>query len=162
MQEMQVWILGQEDPQEWEVATPSSTAACKFSQTEEPGRLQPTGHKASEMTELLSAHVQCGHFGSSTASVCVYPHFIIYFPASHVCESKVYVLCGTQYWILLSFLVFCFKSNQTIPDFWPECLIHIFNGFINMVEFISAILLLVFFRSMSFLFPCSFFTAFCL
>ena len=40
MQETQVWSLGQEDPLEKEMATHSSTLACKIPWMEEPGRLQ--------------------------------------------------------------------------------------------------------------------------
>ena len=40
MQEMQVWALGQEDPLETEIATPSSILAWEVPWTEEPGGLQ--------------------------------------------------------------------------------------------------------------------------
>ena len=40
MQDMQVWSLGQEDPQEKEMATHSSILAWKIPWTEEPGGLQ--------------------------------------------------------------------------------------------------------------------------
>ena len=43
MQEMQVWSLGREDPQEKEMAVYSSILAWKISWTEEPGSLQSTG-----------------------------------------------------------------------------------------------------------------------
>ena len=39
MQETQVESLGQEDPQEKEMATPSSILAGEIPRTEEPGRL---------------------------------------------------------------------------------------------------------------------------
>ena len=43
MWETQVWSLGQEDPLEKEMATPSSILAWRIPWTEEPGRLQSTG-----------------------------------------------------------------------------------------------------------------------
>ena len=43
MQETWVQSLGQEDPQEKEMATHSSTLAWKIPWTEEPGRLQSMG-----------------------------------------------------------------------------------------------------------------------
>ena len=39
----QVRSLGQEDPPEKEMATQSSTLACRIPRTWEPGELQPTG-----------------------------------------------------------------------------------------------------------------------
>ena len=45
MQETQVRSLGQEDPLEKEMATPSSILAWKISWTEEPGGLQRRGHR---------------------------------------------------------------------------------------------------------------------
>ena len=42
-QETQVWFLGQEDPQEEEMAIHSSILAWKIPWTEEPGRLQSKG-----------------------------------------------------------------------------------------------------------------------
>ena len=43
MQETWVGSLGQEDPLEKEMATLSSTLACKIPWTEKPGRLQSMG-----------------------------------------------------------------------------------------------------------------------
>ena len=43
MQEMSVRSLGQEDPLEKEMATPSSVLAWETPRTEEPGRLQSMG-----------------------------------------------------------------------------------------------------------------------
>ena len=43
MQEVQVWFLGQEDPQEKEIATHSNIIAWKIPWTEEPGGLQSVG-----------------------------------------------------------------------------------------------------------------------
>ena len=43
VQETQVWSLGQEDPLEKEMATPSSILAWKIPWTGEPGKLQPMG-----------------------------------------------------------------------------------------------------------------------
>ena len=43
MKEMQVWLLGQEDPLEKEVATHSSILAWKIPWMEEPDRLQSVG-----------------------------------------------------------------------------------------------------------------------
>ena len=51
MQESHVQSLGWEDPLEKEMATHSSTLAWKIPWTEEPGRLQSTGHKELDMTE---------------------------------------------------------------------------------------------------------------
>jgi len=43
MQEMPVWSLGQEDPQEKEILTRSSILAWEIPWTEEPGGLQSKG-----------------------------------------------------------------------------------------------------------------------
>ena len=50
-----IWVqsLGWEDPLEKEMATHSSILAWRIPWTEEPGGLQPTGHKESDMTEQL-------------------------------------------------------------------------------------------------------------
>ena len=53
MWETWVWSLGQEDPLEKEMAAHSSILAWRIPWTEEPGRLQSTGHKESDMTERL-------------------------------------------------------------------------------------------------------------
>ena len=51
MRETRVQFLNQEDPLEKETATHSSTIAWKIPWMEEPGRLQSTGHKESDMTK---------------------------------------------------------------------------------------------------------------
>ena len=56
MRETWVQSLGQEDPLEKEMATHSSILAWRTPQREEPGRLQSTGHKESDMTEQLHFH----------------------------------------------------------------------------------------------------------
>ena len=137
------------------MATRSSILAWEISQTEETGGLQSMGAQSqTRLSDWAHTHRIAGLVLIWLLFAwCVYIYiyfFIIYFQTFHVFESKVYVVCGTWHWTLFSFLVFCFESYQTIPDFWPECLIHIFNGFTDMVEFISAILLLAFFR------PCPF------
>ena len=43
VQETQVQALGQEDPPEKDMATPSSVPAWEMRRTEEPGGLQSTG-----------------------------------------------------------------------------------------------------------------------
>ena len=54
MRETWVQSLGQEDPLEKEMATHSSTLACKTPWTEKPGRLHsPRGPKESDTTEWL-------------------------------------------------------------------------------------------------------------
>ena len=53
MRETQVWSLGREDPLEKETAIHSSILAWRISWTEEPGRLQSTGCKELDTTELL-------------------------------------------------------------------------------------------------------------
>ena len=49
--EMGVLSLGWEDPLKEEMAIHSSTLAWEISWKEEPGRLNPWGHKKSDMTE---------------------------------------------------------------------------------------------------------------
>ena len=51
MQETRVQFLSQEDPLEKETATHSSAIAWKIPWMEEPGRLQSTGNKESDMTK---------------------------------------------------------------------------------------------------------------
>ena len=50
---LETWVrsLGREDTLEKEMATHSSTLACKIPWTVEPGRLQSWGRKESDMTE---------------------------------------------------------------------------------------------------------------
>ena len=52
MQETRVQALGQEDPLEEGMATHSGILAWRVPWTEEPGGLQPWGHKQSDMTEV--------------------------------------------------------------------------------------------------------------
>ena len=47
-QEKWVWSLGQEDPLDKEMATPSSVLAWRTPWTEEPGGYSPQGHTESE------------------------------------------------------------------------------------------------------------------
>ena len=54
VQETRVLSLGQEDPLEEGMATPSSTLAWRSPRREEPGGLQSMGHKELDMTELLT------------------------------------------------------------------------------------------------------------
>ena len=54
MQETRVRSLAWEDPLEKAVATHSSILAWRIPWTEEPGGLQPTGCKESDMTEQLT------------------------------------------------------------------------------------------------------------
>ena len=58
MQEMWDQSLSGEDPLEKEMATHSSILAWNTSGTEEPGRLQSTGHKESDTAERLSKYTQ--------------------------------------------------------------------------------------------------------
>ena len=50
-QEIQVQSLGLEDPLEEEMATHSDILVWEIPWTEEPGGLQPMGHKESDRTE---------------------------------------------------------------------------------------------------------------
>ena len=59
MQEMQVQLLGREDPLEEEMATHSSILAWEIPQTEKPGRLQSMGSQSvghDRATEHVSMH----------------------------------------------------------------------------------------------------------
>ena len=56
MEEIWVQSLGQGDPLEKEMATQSSILAYKILWTEEPGRLQSTGSKKSDMDEHTHTH----------------------------------------------------------------------------------------------------------
>ena len=53
-QEMQVWILGQEDPLEEEMATHSTIFVCKIPRTEEHGGLQSMGSQSQTWLSNLS------------------------------------------------------------------------------------------------------------
>ena len=53
MRETWVRSLGWEDPLEKEMAIHSRTIAWEIPWTEEPGRLQPMGHKELDTTEQL-------------------------------------------------------------------------------------------------------------
>ena len=53
MQETGVRSLGREDPLEKEMATHSSTLACKIPWTEEPGRLQAAAAKSLQLCLTL-------------------------------------------------------------------------------------------------------------
>ena len=52
-QETWIWSLLWEDPLETEMATHASNAAWEIPWTEEPGGLQPTGHKELDMIEHM-------------------------------------------------------------------------------------------------------------
>ena len=54
MQEVQDQSLGQEDSLEEEMATHSSILTSRILWTEEPGGLQPSVHKESDLTERLT------------------------------------------------------------------------------------------------------------
>ena len=54
MQETQVQCLGWENPLKKGMATHSSILVWRIPWTEEPGRLQSTGRKESDTTELLT------------------------------------------------------------------------------------------------------------
>ena len=56
MRETWVRSLGREDPLEKEIATHSSVLVWRIPWMEEPGELQSTGHKESDMTERLHFH----------------------------------------------------------------------------------------------------------
>ena len=56
-QEMWVQSLGQEDPQEQEMATHSSILACKIPWTEEPGGLQSMGLDITEHTHPSTSDI---------------------------------------------------------------------------------------------------------
>ena len=59
-QETCVRSLGREDPLEKGMATSSGIPAWRILQTEEPGQLQPMGHKQSDMTEQqIYTHAAC-------------------------------------------------------------------------------------------------------
>ena len=60
MQETWVQFLGQEDILEKEMTTHSSILAWRIPWTEEPGRLQSSGYKESDITErlILIMHVK--------------------------------------------------------------------------------------------------------
>ena len=54
MRETQVQLLDSEYPLEEEMATHSSILAWEIPWTEEPGRLQPWGHRESDTNEQLT------------------------------------------------------------------------------------------------------------
>ena len=54
MKETRLQCLSREDPLEKGMATHSSFLAWRIPRKEEPGGLQSTGHKESDMTELLT------------------------------------------------------------------------------------------------------------
>ena len=78
MQEMQVRSLGQEDPQEKEMATHFSILAWEIPWTEEPGRLQSLGLQ--RVRHDWATKQQGGKLESYVwVLVCVYAHtYIIY------------------------------------------------------------------------------------
>ena len=57
IQETQVQSLGQEVTLEKEMATHSSTLAWRIPWTEQPDRLQSSGHKELDMTEQLTFYM---------------------------------------------------------------------------------------------------------
>ena len=66
-----VRTLSQEDTLEKEMATHSSIVAWKIPWSEEPGRLQPRGHKESDTTEHTHTHtpLESSALGSSKIGV---------------------------------------------------------------------------------------------
>ena len=63
--EIQVQFLVWECPLEKGMATHSSILAWRIPWTEEPGRLQPMGHKELDMTDCLTTHA-CTHTHTHT------------------------------------------------------------------------------------------------
>ena len=61
MQERQARSLGWEDPLGKEMETYSSILAWRIPWTEEPGGLQPCGHKELDTTEQLSTDAQIAY-----------------------------------------------------------------------------------------------------
>ena len=61
MPETWVQCLGLEDPLEKEMATHSSILAWRIAWTEEPGGLQPWGHRESDRTERRIFSLSCFH-----------------------------------------------------------------------------------------------------
>ena len=68
MQETWVRPLGQEDPQEKEMATHSSTLAWKIPWTEEPGRLQSVWWRRVGTTERLHFHFSLSCIGEGNGN----------------------------------------------------------------------------------------------
>ena len=66
LQQTQVPSLGQEYPLEEGLAIYSSVLTWKIPWTEEPGGLQPIGHKDSDMTEATQHACRTLDLGSST------------------------------------------------------------------------------------------------
>ena len=69
LQETRVQSLGEEDPLEKEMATHSSTLACRIPWAEEPGGLQSTGSQESDTTGRLDhrrSSSGAAHLGSAS------------------------------------------------------------------------------------------------
>ena len=78
---MQVRSLGQDDPQEEGMATPSSHLSWSIQWTEEPGGPQFIGYKESDMTERLAQHMVtlCLTFWGNSQTVSQSRCTILYF-----------------------------------------------------------------------------------
>ena len=65
MRKMWIWSLCGEDPLKKEMATHSNIFAWKIPWTEEPGELQSTGRKESDVTEQI--HISCINWTSHSS-----------------------------------------------------------------------------------------------
>ena len=90
MRETWVRSLGWEDPLEKEMATHSSTLACRIPWIEEPGRLQPAGlqtvgTRLSDFTYLLMVILCVTEGDSPVCAPWQHPHFA--FPSAMLHDS---------------------------------------------------------------------------
>ena len=97
IQETWVWFLGQEDPLEKEMATCSSILAWRIPWTEDPGGLQPMGHKSwTRLTDFHVVDLQCCVSFSCTAkwihhyplilSVIYYRSWLVFSTINQLCR----------------------------------------------------------------------------
>ena len=116
VQETWVQSLGQENPLEKEMTTHSSILAWKIPWTKEPGRLQSTGRKESDMTERL--------------------HFLSFFLHFIICLFKVkygliYIL---NFWNTFIYSLIFFSNHLPNVYHEPERYLPFHNGTYNLIR----------------------------
>ena len=127
VQEMRVWFLGWQDPQEWEIAARCSILAWKMPWIDEPGGIQsnPWGHKELDTTQRLSTQ-RCTHaverwkcHVNIWLSLCPWK----FMPDGTTCVTKYYGVIKHIYQQenikLFFFFIICLSRNSV-----SDCLLH--------------------------------------
>ena len=127
MQETGVRSLGREDPLEKEMATHSSTLACKIPWTEEPGRLQAAAAKSLQSCPTLCDPIDSSPVGSTIPGIF----------QARVLEWGAIVFSDS--WLRHSYCGHC--KPEPLPVDWEQELFTTVSNAIGIVQYLSLILI---------------------